>query len=203
MIVVFQTVLAERIFPENQSAALSRIPLMRLAGRMIAGNPVLGVGANNFTVRADDYWTNRTEDDWLYVVHNEYLLVASESGLLALLMFAVFLYVTIRYGLRASRGRNGFLAPMALGLTAGLVGHTALHFQVEFFNGRSQVELLWVVAALIAVVYRIDVQRTSDPDDRDMGMLTAVDPADVVSSDPPGTLGKPPNFVVGQGVLKR
>jgi putative inorganic carbon (HCO3(-)) transporter len=201
--VLFQSVLAERIFPENQSAALSRIPLMSLAGRMIANNPVLGVGANNFVVRAEDYWTNRTEDEWLFVVHNEYLLIASESGLLALLMYALFLYVTIRYGFRASRGRDRFPASVALGLTAGLVGHTVLHYQVEFFNDRGQVELLWVLAALIAVVYRINVQRAPEPDNWDMDTITASDPSDVVSSDPPGTLGKPPNFVVGQGSSKR
>jgi O-antigen ligase len=201
--VVFQSLLAERIFPENQSAALSRIPLMRLAGRMIADNPVLGVGANNFVVRADDYWTNRTEDEWLFVVHNEYLLIASESGLLALFMFALFLYVTIRYGLRASRGPNRFLASIALGLTAGLVGHTLWHYLVEYFNGRGEVELVWVVAALIAVVYRIDVQRASEPDHWHMGMLTANTTSDVVSSDPAGTPGEPRNLVVGQGLMKR
>ncbi len=189
--VVFQTVLAERIFPENQSAALSRIPLMRLAGRVIADNPVLGVGANNFAVRAEDYWTNRTVYEWLYVVHNEYLLIASENGLLALAMFILFLYLTIHYGFRASHGRDRLLAPIALGLTAGVIARV-VHFLVDFFSYRGHVELLWVVAALVAVVYRIDVQRASEPDDWGMDTLTASDQSDVVSSDPAGTAGSRP-----------
>jgi O-antigen ligase len=189
--VVFQRALAERIFPENQSAALDRVPLMQLAGRMIADNPVLGVGANNFAVRAEDYWTNRTVDEWLYVVHNKYLLVASESGLLALAMFVLFLYLTLRYGWRAWQGRDRLLAPIALGLTAGMIGHM-VHFLVDIFNDRGQVELLWVVAALIAIVYRIDIQRASERDDWDVDTLIAGDPSAVVSGDRAVTPGNRP-----------
>jgi putative inorganic carbon (HCO3(-)) transporter len=192
LVVVFQRILAARVVSqESHSAVWDRVPLMRLAGRMIADNPVLGVGANNFAFRAEDYWPTRTVYDWLYVVHNKYLLIASENGLLTLAVFVLFLYLTVRCGLRVWQGRDRLLAPIALGLTAGVIGHM-MHFLFDIFNDRGQVELLWIVAALIAVVYRLEIQRRQERDKRDAESVTTGDPSVIVSGDGAVTSGNRP-----------
>lgn len=154
--VIFQSLFAERFFGEDQTGASSRIPLASLAIRIITDNPILGVGANNFAVRADGYWPNRGLADWLFVVHNKFLLVASENGILAFIVFLIFLLVTIRFGYRAWRMGDRYTAPLVLCFTAALVGHM-VHMQLEILNDRGQVELLWIICAMIAVMYRLTI----------------------------------------------
>src|SRR5438132_10740681 len=64
-------VLSERLFGNDHGSAESRIPLNKLAFRMIADNPVLGVGANNFTSAMDQYATSEFRHEWLWAVHNK------------------------------------------------------------------------------------------------------------------------------------
>src|SRR5690349_11773436 len=53
----FHTVISARLLEDDKGSAESRIPLMKLAFRIIEDNPILGVGANNFTVIMDRYLT--------------------------------------------------------------------------------------------------------------------------------------------------
>jgi hypothetical protein len=43
------------------------------------------------------------------------------------------------------------LAPLALGFTAGLIGQT-VHMNADIFQSRPQVQLLWLVAALLVAM---------------------------------------------------
>ncbi|HYW98490.1 MAG TPA: O-antigen ligase family protein, partial [Candidatus Elarobacter sp.] len=74
-------VISERLFGNDQGSAEARIPLNKLAFRMIADNPVLGVGANNFTSAMDQYATSEFRHEWLWAVHNKYLLILAETGI--------------------------------------------------------------------------------------------------------------------------
>jgi O-antigen ligase len=58
----------------DRGSAESRIPLMNLALRIIEDHPVLGLGANNFTVVMDQYLSAEFRRGFLFAVHNKYLL---------------------------------------------------------------------------------------------------------------------------------
>jgi len=97
-------------FSTNE-AFFQRWQLMKAAGLMIKNVPLAGVGLNNFTVRLPDYWPVTGFTYWLQPVHNIYLLVAAETGLVGLLIFLWFLFLTfknlLRIGLAPRLGPRG------------------------------------------------------------------------------------------------
>ncbi|TMJ93624.1 MAG: O-antigen ligase family protein [Actinobacteria bacterium] len=144
--------IAGRLGGTDYGAAAARIPLMQLAWDVIKAHPLLGVGVNNFSVVLPDYVGPQFTGDWLSVVHNQYMLVWSEAGIAALVAFLVFLGVILRRGWLASSARDPFLAPLALGLTAGMVGILP-NMLVERFVNRPQTGLLWLLAGLLTALY--------------------------------------------------
>jgi O-antigen ligase len=150
----YQDAIFTRLTEDDKGAMYSRIPLVKLALRMIAENPVLGVGANNFALRMNDYITPDIVGEWLYTVHNKYLLVWSETGIGGLLAFLWFFVATLRRGWQGWRFSDPILAPLALGLAAATCGHM-VHMFSEVFNGRPLTELLALISGLLTVIHRL------------------------------------------------
>ncbi|HYN87236.1 MAG TPA: O-antigen ligase family protein [Ardenticatenaceae bacterium] len=158
MAVVFQDLIVGRLFGDDASSAESRVPLMQLAFRAIEDHPLLGVGASNFAVVVKQYITPEFAQEWIYSVHNHYLLVWSETGPGGLLAFLLFLGVTLHRGWQVFRRSDRLLSPLALGFTAAIVGHLG-HMFVDLFNSRALVQLLWLIAALIAAMHAINPEQ--------------------------------------------
>jgi putative inorganic carbon (HCO3(-)) transporter len=152
----FHSAISARLFGDDKGSAESRIPLMRLAFRIIEDNPILGVGANNFTVVMDGYLTSDFRVGWLFAVHNKYLLVLAETGIIGLLAFLGFLLDALRKGWQCWARQDRLLSPLALGIMAGIAGHM-VHMTVDVFRGRPTQQLLWLLAGLLAAMHRICV----------------------------------------------
>ncbi len=139
---------------DDSAAALSRLPLMRLAFAMILDHPLLGVGANNFAAAWAPYLTPDISHEWIHTVHNKYLLVWAETGIVGLGAFLAFLLGSLERGWQIVTTHDPFLAPVALGLMAGIIGQM-VHMQVDIFTGRPQVQMLWLVAGLLTAMSRL------------------------------------------------
>jgi putative inorganic carbon (HCO3(-)) transporter len=152
----FHDAISARLFGDDNGSAESRIPLMNLASRIIEDNPVLGVGANNFTLAMERYLTPefRNGRTFLFAVHNKYLLVWAETGIGALLAFIAFLVGTLRRGWQCWRFQDRLLSPLALGITAGIAGHM-VHLTVDHFRSRPTQQLLWLLAGLLVAMHRM------------------------------------------------
>ncbi|HKV64647.1 MAG TPA: O-antigen ligase family protein [Candidatus Acidoferrum sp.] len=150
----FQNVISARLLGDDKGSAESRVPLMKLALRIFEDNPLLGVGANNFTVVMDRYLTSDFREGWLFTVHNKYLLVLAETGIVGLLAFLAFLLDALRKGWQCWLCRDPLLSPIALGLTVGIAAHM-LHMTVDVFRGRPTQQLLWLMAGLLVAMLRI------------------------------------------------
>lgn len=137
-----------RLTSDDAGAAASRGPLNAIALRMVADHPVVGVGPNHFALELPRYATAEFAREWLYTVHNKYLLVWAESGVLGLAAFLAFVGVGLRRAATAFRRSDGLTATLALGFGAALVGQL-VHMSVDVFNGRPNVQLLWIVVALV------------------------------------------------------
>lgn len=87
-----------RLAEDHEEAAAVRGNLVTIAMAMITANPLNGVGVNNATNQVYKYAASAGVEGWVFIVHNQYLLVASETGLPGL---AAFLFV-IAVGLRAA-----------------------------------------------------------------------------------------------------
>ena len=59
---------------------------------MFLDNPLTGVGLNNFTISMEKYGYVTAATRFLQPVHNIYLLILSETGLLGLAAFIYLLY---------------------------------------------------------------------------------------------------------------
>jgi len=77
---------------------------------------LLGVGSNNFSTVMEGYVTRELQRDFLYTVHNKYLLVWTEVGVGGLLAYLAFLFGVLRKGWACWKSNDPLLAPLALGL---------------------------------------------------------------------------------------
>jgi len=150
----FHNAISTRLLGDDRGSAESRIPLMKLAFRIVEDNPVLGVGANNFTVVMSRYLTPEFRKGFLYAVHNKYLLILSETGIGGLLTYLAFLLGTVRTGWRCWEFDDRLLSPLALGFMSAITGHM-VQMGVDVFRGRPIQQLLWLLAGLMTAMYKM------------------------------------------------
>jgi O-antigen ligase len=147
-------VVGSRLMDFDNAAALSRLPLMRLAFAMIQENAVWGVGANNFAAALDQYVTVEYSIAWISTVHNRYLLSWAETGVIGLVALLWFLVSILRRAFAVVRRSDRLLALVAAGLLAGVLANM-IHMSVDIYNSRPLVQLLWLVAGLVIAVERM------------------------------------------------
>ena len=111
-------------FDFQQGSVRSRLLIYRDTLRMVKENPVLGVGLGNFKVIYPLYQDQESlsGDVRIEHVHNEYLQIAVESGIIGLSLFFWFLLLSGKicwHLLREEKNRNLWLINLAL--TGGLI----------------------------------------------------------------------------------
>jgi O-antigen ligase len=158
----FTGAILQRASGSDNGSAESRVGMTRLASDMISDHPLLGVGLNNMAENIPDYAGPQYAGQFIFTVHNKYLLVWTEAGIAALLAFLWFLAATLRRGWFAVRAGDELLSPLALGLSAALAGQL-VHMAVDIFENRSQVQLLWLVAALLAAMAAVLARERAAP----------------------------------------
>jgi putative inorganic carbon (HCO3(-)) transporter len=164
--VIFRKVILER-FSEGLDTLIYRLNLMQSAFEMIKSHPFLGIGINNYARVMDDYVPFfLTQERW--IVHNHYLLVASETGLLGLGLFLILLVTLFRTAWRGRRSSNAFISVFSVSIFFGLLVF-CLQMMMESLDGRISDSHFWLMAA-IAVSLNVWVGNhvTSSPLKRDI-----------------------------------
>ncbi|HTR72704.1 MAG TPA: O-antigen ligase family protein [Solirubrobacteraceae bacterium] len=136
---------------EGASAGGERLLIWKTTPSIIAGHPLLGVGAGNFPKISLEY--GLSEDGLPFQhAHDLLLTVAAERGLIAAGLLIWFLVAIAKTGIDAIRDRRGELYPYALGLCAALFGLFLDSF-VDYPPGQDAVmgTLMIEVGALIAL----------------------------------------------------
>jgi putative inorganic carbon (HCO3(-)) transporter len=160
---LFRDSLLQRLLGDDHGAAAARWPLIKLAFLMAIRNPILGVGLNNFVFVAPDYLTFQLSQAWFSTVHNKYMLIWSETGTGGLIAFVWFLGVTLRRGWQISRSKIQTLSSLATGYTAAVVA-AAVHMMVEIYQGRAEMQMFLVAAAVvtaISIIQAVDAPQSS------------------------------------------
>ena len=147
----FRDAISQRLLGDDKGSAESRVPLIRLAFRITEDHPVLGVGANNFTVVMDRYLTSEFRHSFLYAVHNTYFLILAETGIVGLLAYLAFLLGALRNGWQCWKFTNDQWSILAFALTVALVGHM-VQMSVDIFNDRPIAQLVFLIAGLLAAM---------------------------------------------------
>lgn len=155
-----------RLTESDQRSSEGRLLMMDQARLIIVRNPVIGVGLGgynraarsnipeSFSYVGKDFQDGLTK---LGVVHNKYLLVAAEHGVIGLALFVLLLWKMIRLFFSVRQWRDDIYLTLGLGLTSAIVGQTIL-YMFEHFYVDIGLELLWVFGALLVVLVRMQGQ---------------------------------------------
>jgi len=114
--------------------------------QMIVEHPIIGVGAGQFVQRMDDYVSYPVSEWQHQPVHNIFLLVFSELGIIGLILFLIIIISAIYHSHSVPRGtlsvRKFFLSVLIALLFIGLFDHYLWDLQQGQF-------LLWILFGLI------------------------------------------------------
>lgn len=85
-------------FTLSDEAVVNRKELMEKSIMMIKSSPVYGVGVNNFLVNLPEVKKSATYsmNNYLQPVHNIYLLIAAETGMVGLMVFGWLIVITCK-----------------------------------------------------------------------------------------------------------
>jgi O-antigen ligase len=147
-----------------------RAGLMRIAFEVISHSPLTGVGPGAYAHRYKAYVPNDFADQWMYTVHNEFLLRAAETGVVGGIAFVVLLLVGFRLAVRLTRAPTSTTRTMALGWSAGLISLAWQMYWVPW-TGFEYNALLWLFLGLTDAATRLhptvaEAQFTGSTDNR-------------------------------------
>jgi O-antigen ligase len=109
-----------QIYP-TQGALADRISLMIIARDMIIAHPIFGVGVNTFVEVMRYYDTTGLSYSFPYPVHDIYLQIASETGLVGLGLFLVFVVKIFKEFYQVAKSSDSFISPFAIALMSGAI----------------------------------------------------------------------------------
>ena len=132
-----------------------RSDLWRVAGRMVVDRPVIGVGLDNFQAHAADYVNDPGNLEFVeliaekpHVVHNAYLQILAEAGLIGLAAFLLVALMCVRAASHAARRFDelgeGSLAAFARAVLVASLGMLA----ASCFLSNGPDKRLWLLLAL-------------------------------------------------------
>lgn len=149
--------ITNRLTEDDKGSADSRAPLAEIAFNMIRANPITGVGLNNFGVVFHDYISADQYGAWLYLVHNGWLLIWSETGTIGFAFYVALRVLLVWQGFNLIRQGDPLYGPIALALVASMIG-SSIHMLGDVFNARTLNEFVWIQAAIMAAMVSLQKQ---------------------------------------------
>jgi putative inorganic carbon (HCO3(-)) transporter len=136
----------------NKATLDERLGLIRIALNIIAEHPLTGIGPGAYSQVFRGYANGA--DQWLFTVHNEFLLRAAENGIPGALAFVALLVVGFRVAFRLSKTQPSLISVSALGWCGALI---ALIWQMNWvpWIGWSYNAMLWLMLGLMDGAQRL------------------------------------------------
>jgi len=147
--------------------------LIQIATRMIAHNAILGVGPGAYPFHIHENAAGGTQ--WLWVVHNEYLLIWAERGILGFLAWLAWMRGGFRQALAASRTGDPRFQALGIGCAAALIG-LWWEYMLNMWPPYSCYALLWFLLGVLAAgnaVYMRDEATVNSEQTASVGPLRA------------------------------
>lgn len=147
-------IILSRLTSNDQGSAYGRITLDQTALAMISDHPLVGVGLNNYTLASPQYDVGVRDGQSPPVVHNAFLLIAAETGLVGLTAFLAFLAILLVQALRiVDLATNDTVWVAGVGIFSAFVALT-VHSMADYaLLGSLQVfTQFWLLAGLSAAL---------------------------------------------------
>ena len=139
---VFVPPVRNRLLMDDDGAADVRKPTAEIARNIIYHHPLLGVGLNNYrsAIHKYDETDIGISYEWQAAVHNEFLLIAAEIGVPALIFF-IYILAWLWFTLwRIAQSKSNSIFPyLAIGFFCGLISWSMQNqkeYQYVFFTTR-------------------------------------------------------------------
>ncbi len=142
---------AGRFLGDDKGSAQSRMPQFEMAYNMMKENPGLGVGINNYAIVMEqyDYSEEGIESHTEHAVHNIYLHLGVEMGLLGLSVFLWCMMVVFVSGIGWIGGNSSFGAYAVIGLMGGILAFLVHGLaDVAYYGGKLYL-IVWFFAGMI------------------------------------------------------
>ena len=148
---------------ERMASADIRMPLNRVAMRAIQANPIFGVGMGNYRAECHKYVVPEAEPQlrgfhirqlsWDYV-HNSFLLVTAESGLVGGFCFLGFFITVFFRGVRfLKKSISPYLLNLMVGILTGMFAiFTAFQFSPDIHIHQINVQFFIMTGLVIAII---------------------------------------------------
>ncbi len=98
--------IAGRVEENHSDDAEVRWRLVKVAVAMIKAHPLAGVGLNTATAQVRDYAARAGAEGWVFIVHNQFLLVWAETGILGVIGFIWLFRLALRAASRLKRSAD-------------------------------------------------------------------------------------------------
>jgi putative inorganic carbon (HCO3(-)) transporter len=160
---LFATSIAARLAEVHprMDVVVDRMQLNRVAMNMISAHPLLGVGINTFVDTMKQYDTTGVTYYFPQPVHNVFLLVAAEAGLVGLGLFLLLIFTAFRAGLQASKTDDRFLSACAIGISSGLIVLVVNNLADCHLRTEVLYALFWLLIGLVVAVKRMTISAAS------------------------------------------
>lgn len=146
----------ERIVSDDAGSAYTRWTTAKVAFNIIKDHPFLGVGINNYGTVLEDYWLPEDTFTRKAAVHNTYLLVASEIGIIG---FGAYLWLLVAFFVRTRkvmRIAGPYYVSLAIGTMGGLAAFALTALSDKSYKESYPVLLLfWAMAAIIEAMIKL------------------------------------------------
>jgi O-antigen ligase len=138
----------------------ARFPIMQKALQMIAKRPVLGVGLNNSTaIKKEEFIEAQGMDETSQPVHNHFMILAVESGLVGLALFLGFFALVSGAALQLAKRSEDEVR--ALGLTVlGAFASVGVHLMFDTMSSYAIYTMLFFYAGLVLALQRMPHSRS-------------------------------------------
>ena len=141
-----------------------RVALMGMAVNVIREHPVTGVGPGAYRHAFKRYLTPEQRGQWVFTVHNLYLIRAAELGIAGAVSWIIFLLAGLRLAWRVSRSEDPTLSAFGIGCAGGVV---AISFEMywDIIIGFPYNALIWLLFGLLGAALTFE-HREKFPADR-------------------------------------
>ncbi|MHC4570461.1 MAG: O-antigen ligase family protein [Planctomycetota bacterium] len=151
-----------RVLPIKQYTARSEMVSMRVTVwenglRMFMDNWLFGVGLGNFNTNLDEYEPDLMPVRGGYSAHNTYLEIACEWGILGVMLFSAFIWITFK-DLRSSREILKTTDNYQLSFLSHTMGAIYIAFLIfSFAHSMEWRKEWWLVPALSVVIRKLSL----------------------------------------------
>ena len=156
ILIIYKDYIYLRFSGEDYGSAQSRITMMQIAFRMIKANPIIGVGINNYTNAMSAYDNTGYTLGFYHPVHNVYLQLAAEIGILGLLCFLGFICILYVKSISSLKNIDRFYHIHSIGLLSGITGILVHHLANNSTIDSESFVMFWLFAGLIVAIPKID-----------------------------------------------